>query len=135
MPTPHQSYTGRPLYQKLGLKEQLNCLIVDAPEAYFNWLSCPFPIQQDNPPYDFLHLFAYEQEDLEAMVAELLPDLQQKGMIWLSWPKKSAKVPTTVEAAVVRTFIRELGLIDAKVCSVSPVWTGLKVVIRKENRT
>ncbi|WP_230390727.1 hypothetical protein [Reinekea sp. G2M2-21] len=56
-------------------------------------------------------------------------------MIWVSWPKKASKVPTDVTEDVIRKAILPLGLVDVKVCAVSDVWSALKVVIRKENRS
>ncbi len=55
-------------------------------------------------------------------------------MIWVSWPKKASKVPTDVTEDVIRELILPLGLVDVKVCAVDTTWSGLKLVIRKENR-
>ena len=60
--------------------------------------------------------------------------IKQNGMIWISWPKKSSKVPTDVTEDVIREIVLPLGLVDVKVCAIDEVWSGLKLVIRKENR-
>jgi hypothetical protein len=60
--------------------------------------------------------------------------IRQDGMIWISWPKKASKVPTDVTEDVIRSIALPLGLVDVKVCAVDEVWSGLKLVIRKELR-
>ncbi|HVH49193.1 MAG TPA: hypothetical protein VM760_04880, partial [Sphingomicrobium sp.] len=60
--------------------------------------------------------------------------LAPAGMIWVSWPKKAARVPTTLTEGVVRAEALAAGLVDVKVCAVDATWSGLKLVIRKERR-
>jgi len=129
-------YSGRPLYLKLGFKETHNILICNKPDNYLEWLEAPFelPIPNAKDLFDAIHLFSKEREELKALLAMHLPQLQQNGMIWISWPKKASKVITDITEDVVRAEIFPLGMVDIKVCSVSPIWSGLKVVIRKENR-
>jgi len=54
--------------------------------------------------------------------------------IWVSWPKKSSKVPTTITEYIIREVALPLGFVDIKVCAVSEIWSGLKLVVRKELR-
>lgn len=72
--------------------------------------------------------------DLTANIDNFIDRIKQDGMIWVSWPKKSAKVPTDLTEDVIREVILPLGLVDVKVCAIDEVWSGLKLVIRKENR-
>jgi len=129
-------YSGRPLYLKLGLKEEHNMLFLNAPQYYWDWLEIPFTISstQENQLLDVIHIFSKDRLQLHELLHRQLPKLQQNGMIWISWPKKASKVATDITEDVVRAEIFPLGLVDIKVCSVSAVWSGLKVVIRKENR-
>jgi len=127
-------YSGKPLYQKLGLKDSTSFFLINAPEDYPEWLECDFEVPKGNPPFDLIHIFSDESIQLEKWVQKYLPALDQNGAIWISWPKKAAKVPTDITEDTVRAIIFPLGMVDVKVCSVSPVWSGLKVVIRKENR-
>jgi hypothetical protein len=60
--------------------------------------------------------------------------MRPNGMIWVSWPKKSSKVPTDITEDTIREVALPLGLVDIKVCAVDDVWSGLKLVIRKEKR-
>jgi hypothetical protein len=65
----------------------------------------------------------------------LVKAIKQAGMIWVSWPKKTAKVTSDMSEDVVRDVAFPLGLVDVKVCAVDETWSGLKLVIRVENRT
>jgi hypothetical protein len=80
------------------------------------------------------HIFVTESAVLEARLAVLRTALAPTGMLWISWPKKAAKVPTDVTEDVIRALALPLGLVDVKVCAVDAVWSGLKLVIRKALR-
>jgi hypothetical protein len=86
-------------------------------------------------PFDMVHIFASEAAGLATRLrgcrAAIVPD----GMIWVSWPKKSSRVPTDLTDIVVRDIALALGLVDIKVCAIDEVWSGLKFVIPKDQRT
>ena len=75
-----------------------------------------------------------ERAALEARVAQLRPLLAPAGFLWVSWPKKASKVPTDITEDVIREVILPTGLIDVKVCAIDAIWSGLKLMIRKELR-
>jgi hypothetical protein len=81
------------------------------------------------------HLFFTERSDLEEALSGLRRRLAPSGFVWISWPKKSAKVATDITEDVVREVALPLGFVDIKVCAVSDVWSGLKLVIRKSERS
>jgi hypothetical protein len=81
------------------------------------------------------HVFATKRESLKRELTALRRDLQQGGFVWVSWPKKSSKVPTDITEDTIREIALPLGFVDIKVCAVSDVWSGLKLVIRKDQRT
>jgi hypothetical protein len=85
-------------------------------------------------PIDAAHLFVSSRTELHAKLQLLLPLLDRSGMIWVSWPKKASKVPTDITEDVVREVALPMQLVDVKVCSVDDIWSGLKLVIRKEDR-
>jgi hypothetical protein len=85
-------------------------------------------------PIDAAHIFVTSQADLEAKLRQLLTLLDRSGMIWVSWPKKASRVPTDITEDVIRDVALPMQLVDVKVCSVDDVWSGLKLVIRRENR-
>ena len=91
-------------------------------------LACP------EAPIDAAHIFVTDYADMEAKLASLRPLLAPGGFIWVSWPKKAAKVPTDITEDVIRDVALPMHLVDVKVCSVDDIWSGLKLVIRKEHR-
>ncbi|TSE10398.1 DUF3052 family protein [Aquimarina algiphila] len=129
-------YSGKPLYQKLGIKEDYKVLFYNEPEAYYQWLEIPFqPTKVSGEDLaDMMHIFAKDKEKLREYLVNGISQIQQNGMIWVSWPKKTSKVETNITEDTIREIAFPLGLVDIKVCSVSVVWSGLKIVIRKENR-
>jgi hypothetical protein len=71
---------------------------------------------------------------LERQLAELRAQIQPGGFVWVSWPKKASKVDTDITEDTIRGIALPLGFVDIKVCAVSDVWSGLKLVIRKTSR-
>jgi hypothetical protein len=83
---------------------------------------------------DAAHVFVTARSELQATLERLLPKLARDGQIWVSWPKKAAKVPTDVTEDRIRDIALPMGLVDVKVCAVDAVWSGLKLVVRRELR-
>ncbi|MGE3617870.1 MAG: DUF3052 family protein [Gemmatimonadales bacterium] len=80
------------------------------------------------------HVFVTRRSDLERRLAELRRLLDPAGMVWISWPKKSAGVATDITEDTIREVALPIGLVDVKVCAVDATWSGLKLMIRKELR-
>ena len=132
-------YSGTPLAKKLGFdKSPLTVLVVNAPKEYRAWLGeIPEGIQfvtRTKPPIEAVHIFTTESAFLDAALSSLRNDLKQDGFVWVSWPKKSAKMKTDITEDVIRELALPLGFVDVKVCAVSEVWSGLKLVIRNTER-
>jgi hypothetical protein len=138
-------YSTRPLAQKLGYKEGQRAAFLALP-AELSELAEAVPFASivraaswdaDLPARSFhlIHAFTASRADLDSHLAALQRALIRDGLIWVSWPKKAAKVPTDVTEDVVREAALGLDLVDVKVVAVDPVWSGLKLVIRKERRT
>jgi hypothetical protein len=85
-------------------------------------------------PVEILHLFTNSRDELFRVLDEARSFIKQDGMIWVSWYKKAAKLPSEITEDTVRDAALPLGLVDVKVCAVDEKWSGLKLVIRKENR-
>ena len=131
-------YSGTPLAQKLGIKANERVLTKNAPAEYLDWLS-PLPAgatvsARVKGPVAIVHLFTTNRSDLQRALTEALDRISVDGAVWVSWPKKAAKLPTDVTEDTIRQLALPLGLVDVKVCAVSDVWSGLKLVIRKELR-
>ncbi|WCT72698.1 hypothetical protein PQ455_13785 [Sphingomonas naphthae] len=129
-------YSATPLAKKLSLKPGLRTWWEGMPEsvaaeigdAGLDLLHTP------DPPIDAAHIFVTERARLDAALAFLRPILAPAGFVWISWPKKAAKVPTDISEDAIRAACLPLGLIDVKVCAVDSVWSGLKLMIRRELR-
>ena len=131
-------YSGTPLAKKLGLKSEQRASAVSAPAHYGDLLSPePEGINWLGPraaKLDFIHLFVDREADFARRLPRQMQRIVPNGMIWVSWPKKASKVATDMTEDVVRKHALPLGLVDVKVCAVDEVWSGLKLVIRRENR-
>ena len=131
-------YSGTPLAKKLGLKAPLKLLIVNAPKEYKRWLGkLPNDVKmvtKAKPPIDAAHIFVTESLEMDALLSKLRNELKQDGFVWVSWHKKSTKIPTDITEDVIREVALPLGFVDVKVCAVSEIWSGLKLVIRKSDR-
>ena len=131
-------YSGTPLAKKLGIKEGSRVFVVDAPKDYAKLVE-PLPpdvrlVPRVDAQTDLVHIFASERKRLRGALESALAKLQPAGTIWVSWPKKASKVETDITENTVRELALPLGLVDVKVCAVDEVWSGLKLVLRKENR-
>jgi len=131
-------YSGTPLAKKLGIKENFKVRIINAPDYYFDLFSdlpSTITIVKDNKSKkDFIHFFALNAAVLEKEIVNLKNQLEQNGALWISWYKKSAKIPTDLTDVVVRAIALANGLVDVKVCAVDEVWSGLKLVIPVKDR-
>jgi hypothetical protein len=131
-------YSGTPLSKKLGIKASSHIFLAGAPE---NFLSLLEPLPEGvvfestaGPSNDMAHVFVTRREELTEHLRDLRENLRPDAALWVSWPKKASKVPTTITEDVVREIALPLGFVDVKVCAVSEVWSGLKLVVRKELR-
>ena len=128
-------YSGTPLIKKLGIKEGFRLWFHHAPTHYEALLGpLPLGVGAAQTDCDFIHAFYTERSSFSADVVQLMAAIKRDGMIWISWPKKASKVPSDMSEDVVRAVALPLGLVDIKVCAVDEVWSGLKLVIRKELR-
>ncbi|HEV8336265.1 MAG TPA: DUF3052 domain-containing protein [Candidatus Polarisedimenticolia bacterium] len=131
-------YSGTPLAKKLGIKEGTR-LCVESPPKDYEKLLAPIPAgatfqSRVGPTTDIVHLFATSKPRLAGSLKRSRSRLRAGAAIWVSWPKKASKVPTDITEDTIRELAFPLGLVDIKVCAVDEVWSGLKLVIRKENR-
>ena len=131
-------YSGTPLAKKLSIKNGSTIFAVDPPENYSELLA-PLPsgamiITKPRPETDIIHIFTNTRDGLFKNLSKYKNFIKQDGAIWISWYKKAAKLPTEIIEDTVREAAFPLGLVDVKVCAVDEKWSGLKLVIRRENR-
>jgi hypothetical protein len=132
-------YSGTPLWKKLGYKDGIAAYVEGASESYVGELQLPPEIsvqwvKRAVVGIGFAHLFVSKTAALRKKLESLRSSMDPTGVIWVSWPKKSSGVATDVTEDVVREIALPMGLVDIKVCAVDEVWSGLKLVIRKELR-
>ena len=131
-------YSGTPLVKKLGIKEGFKIYLI-RPLNHYRELVEPLPanvrfLKRRSREMHMVHIFTTFRRELEKELPLMMERIRRDGMIWVSWPKKSSRVFSQVTEDVVRAVALPLGLVDVKVCAVDAVWSGLKLVIRKENR-
>jgi hypothetical protein len=131
-------YSGTPLAKKLSLRDGMRCWFHAMPE----------PVQDEIDEFaleltfvadpaegiDAAHVFVTQRAELKHQLAALRHQIASDGQIWVSWPKQAAKVPTDITEDTIREVCLPLGLVDTKVCAINEIWSGLKLVIRKELR-
>lgn len=131
-------YSEKPLATKLGIKEHMALHAVGAPKDYLDLLA-PLPQGVElksrlSDRVDLVHLFTTERSALSKHLAKCREVLRPTAAVWVSWPKKASRVPTDITEDTVRDVALPLGFVDVKVCAVTEVWSGLKLVVRKEHR-
>jgi len=135
MPAANAGYSGKPLWQKLGLCPGQRLLAVAAPPHLDQLLAgAPAGVRRlsRSAPFDVALVFVVERTALGTALDRLLPRLAEGGMIWVAWPKKTSGVATDVTEDVVRAVALPLGIVDVKVCAIDATWSGLKFLRRRE---
>lgn len=143
-PTRPAGYSGRPLTAKLGFKPGMVAAFIGLPDelgdlAAWNDFAAvdrvdAWRTKLGTRRFDLIHAFTKSREDIAGGLERLQAAIKPAGMIWVSWPKRASKVPTDVTEDVIRDEALKLDLVDVKVAAVDAVWSGLKLVIRKERR-
>ncbi len=131
-------YSGTPLAKKLGIVAGSSVVAKNAPSEYAQLLA-PLP---DNVTFstrvtsrtDVVHLFVDRATALETSLTAMRTAVRPDAAVWVSWPKKLSKVKTDITEDTIRAIALPMGFVDVKVCAVNEVWSGLKLVIRKELR-
>lgn len=137
-------YSSRSLTDKLGIKPGMSLLLINATPTLIAALPKDVVVKQVTSPakatssYDYIHLFSTEEAHVADTLALLKRQLKENGMIWVSWPKKSARklagIDTDLTEDVIRDHALRTGLVDVKVCAIDKVWSALKLVIPIANR-
>ena len=131
-------YPGTPLASKLGIKDGQATWRHRMPDSVADEIEAagvaPKLLRTPKPGLEMAHVFLTRRAELVDLLRKLRKLLAPNGILWVSWPKKSARMETDITEEVVRAEALPLGLLDVKVCAVDEVWSGLKLVIRKSER-
>ena len=117
----------------------MSAYVDGGPRNYRSLLALPADVQvkwvtHPKSDIEFVHLFATSTSELKAKLKSYRTKIVPDGVIWVSWPKKSSGVKTDISEDTIRDVALPMGLVDIKVCAVDEVWSGLKLVIRKDQR-
>ena len=126
-------YSGTPLAQKLGIKLGATLLLEGAPPDHYPREGATLA-KSLTAKVDLIHLFTKSAGELDAKLRSYRKKMRDDAVVWVSWPKKASKVPTDITEDTIREIALPLGFVDIKVCAVDDVWSGLKLVVRRENR-
>ena len=131
-------YSGTPLSKKLGIKPGSKVLLIDAPPGLEEVLA-PLPeavefVSRLSETTDLVQFFSTKKPRLMARLPLIRKKMRADATVWVCWPKKSSGVQSDITEDIVREIALPLGLVDVKVCAIDNVWSGLKLVLRKELR-
>ena len=130
-------YSATPLAKKLGLAPGMRVCAIGC-DGYAGLVGAgdlDLALQaKPGATTDLAHLFATRRRELEAWLPKMRRALRPDATLWVSWPKKASKVETDIVEDTIREVALPLGFVDVKVCAVDAVWSGLKLVLRKELR-
>lgn len=129
-------YSGTPLVKKLSLKDGLSAWFHAMPETVRTEIGDIALDEREAPGAGLqaAHIFTTERAELERLLGDLRNLIAPAGFVWVSWPKKASKVPTDITEDIIREICLPMGWVDVKVCAVDAIWSGLKLMIRKELR-
>ena len=128
-------YSGTPLAKKLSLKDGMTAWFHAMPPSVRAEIGAVALVEQATPDgVQAAHVFTTERTELARQLADLRHRIARDGFVWISWPKKASKVQTDISEDVIRDLCLPMGWVDVKVCAVDAVWSGLKLMIRKELR-
>jgi len=126
-------YSETPLLKKLGIKPEMKILLINKPKDYYKLLETDIndQLSKKNETPDLVHLFVKNIKEFEAEMKKLNSVCKQNPhiTIWVSWYKKAAKIETDITEDVIRNYALKNDLVDVKVCAVSDIWSGLKLVV------
>lgn len=130
-------YSGTPLPQKLGIKEEMRVGILGEPKGFresLGILPAGSSLHPEPQPCDIFIVFACYAMDMEPRFRSAMAYIHPGGAIWVAWPKKSSGVDTDMTEDTMREMFLPTGMVDNKVCAIDDTWSGLRFVVRKENR-
>lgn len=132
--TPTQGYSGKPLFQKLGMKPGLTCLAISPPDHYGDLVHGAEGVtfRKRAATSDIVHLFCPTRDVLDKQINKALSYVAPGGMLWISWPKKSSPLYQDLTEGDLRDAVLPLNWVDVKVCAVDQDWSGLKFLRRKK---
>jgi hypothetical protein len=130
--------SGTPLAKKLGIQPNAELFVYNRPKEYAQLIG-PMPeggkiVSKITKATDLIQMFSINKLELANVLKSTMEQMKPNAAIWVSWPKRSSKVPTDITEDIIREIALPMGLVDIKVCAINETWSGLKLVIRRKNR-
>ena len=139
--TPPAGYSGTPLPRKLGIGQDDEVAVIGAPEGFVDRLADQLQGVAvlhtdlvDDALFDVILVFETRRAELAADLDRFRAQMAPACGLWIAWPKRASGVPTDMSDQVIRQIALPTGLVDNKVCAIDEIWSGLRLVIRLENR-
>jgi len=131
-------YSGKPLFEKLGIREGHKVAALNAPADYKSLVGrMPAGVTVSHElagKFDLVHLFVVDEMNLQKQLKMSIGRIKPSGMIWVSWPKGKSRLRSRFGENAVRNIGLKNGLVDVKICAVDGTWSGLKFVRRLKDR-
>jgi hypothetical protein len=127
----------RSLAERLGIKGGDRVAVLHAPKGYTSILGdlpdgVTMTTRLAGEPFAVIQAFYQDERALKSELRKLRRAIEPKGKIWICWRKAK-------KGTLGRDQIGELcmaaKLSPAGICSVDDDWSGLKVMLPKEERT
>jgi hypothetical protein len=133
-------YSGTPLPKKLGIGSGSRVSLINAPHDFHDQFLVPLPpgveiTDSEIGPFDVIVLFCSNRAILESSLPRIMSQMRASGGLWIAWPKKSSGIVTDLTETYIRPFGLDTGLVDNKICAINDIWSGLRFVVRVENRS
>lgn len=128
-------YSGKPLFQKLGMKPGMTCRVIRPPADYADLVAgvSDVKISSRVRNAEIVHMFCRTELDLGRDLTKALGAVGEGGALWVSWPKKSSPLHRDLTEDGIRRLVLPSGWVDVKVCAVDADWSGLKFLKRRRN--
>ena len=132
-------YSGTPLIKKLGIKPEMKVLLINQPDDYYSLLDKNINAQlcKKNKIPDLIHLFVKNSKEFERDMKKITSLCKKNNslIVWIFWYKKASNIPTDITEDVIRNYAIQNDLVEIKVCAVSDIWSGLKLVVPLKKRS
>lgn len=127
---------ARTVSDKMGIKEGVRAIFVDAPETALEAIDPPSlnVASALAGAFDYIHLFARTQAELYDRFPKLKAHLKPTGMLWISWPKNKS-LETDLALPKVIEIGYSHGLVESKTLSVDATWSAIKFTHPKKGKS
>jgi hypothetical protein len=117
------------LAKKLRILPGNRLLLLHAPGGYPATLALPEDVTVATDPagvYDVVQLFARTLADVDRDLPAAIAATKPRGMLWIAWPKKTAKLPTDLTRDTLWPHVHAAGWSGVTAISIDETWSALR---------